>query len=92
MLQALFLLRGMKFANCAETLLFIDEIQEVPGAFNMLHYLYEGFPELRVIGMLKSLHAYMNIAPHPYAVRVYADPLSIHPVKTDEDKRDSALT
>lgn len=37
-------------------------------------------------GVLKSLHAYMNIAPHPYAVRVYAGPLSIHPVTTDEGK------
>ena len=28
----------------------------------------------------------MNIAPHPYAVRVYAGALAIHPVTTDEGK------
>lgn len=28
----------------------------------------------------------MNMAPHPYAVRVYPGPLTIHPVTTDEGK------
>ena len=60
LLQALFLLRGMKFADRADTLLFIDEIQEVAGAFNMLRYFYEQFPELRVIAAGSLLETIFN--------------------------------
>lgn len=60
LLQALFLLRGMKFADRADTLLFIDEIQEVAGAFNMLRYFYEDFPELRVIAAGSLLETIFN--------------------------------
>jgi predicted AAA+ superfamily ATPase len=47
--QAIFLSKNKKFAERNNTLLFIDEIQEVPGAFNMLRYFYEEYPEIRVI-------------------------------------------
>ncbi len=35
---------------------------------------------------LKSLHLYMNMAPHNYAVRIWSQPLSIDEVKTSEGK------
>lgn len=49
LVQALFLMRNLKYADRSNTLIFIDEIQEVPGVFNMLRYFYEIFPEIRVI-------------------------------------------
>ena len=42
----------------ADTLIFIDEIQEVPSALNMLRYFYEEYPEYHVIAagsLLESL-------------------------------------
>ena len=47
--QTIFISKEMQFEERKETLLFIDEIQEVPGAFNMLRYFYEEYPELSVI-------------------------------------------
>ena len=60
LVQALFLSRNMKYAERANTLLFIDEIQEVPGAFNMLRYFYEEFPEIRVIAAGSLLETIFN--------------------------------
>jgi len=37
-------------------------------------------------GTLRSLHQYINRCPHPYAVRMYAGPLEIHRLKTQEGK------
>lgn len=49
LVQSIFLLKNFKLAERQNTLLFIDEIQAFPGAFNMLRYFYEAYPELRVI-------------------------------------------
>jgi predicted AAA+ superfamily ATPase len=49
LVQSIFLLKNYKLAERQNTLLFIDEIQAFPGAFNMLRYFYEAYPELRVI-------------------------------------------
>lgn len=35
--------------NVRDTLVFIDEIQEIPEAINLLRYFYEDYPELHVI-------------------------------------------
>lgn len=56
--QQLFLEYGLDYRLRSETLLFIDEIQQVPTAVNMLRYFYEELPELPVIAagsMLESL-------------------------------------
>lgn len=47
--QQLFLEHQLDFKLYKETLLFIDEIQEVPKAVNMLRYFYEELPDLPVI-------------------------------------------
>ena len=56
--QQLFLAYGLDYTKREQTLLFIDEIQEVPSAINMLRYFYEELPELPVIAagsMLETL-------------------------------------
>ncbi len=45
----LFLENGITSASKSDTLLFIDEIQELPKAIQMLRYFYENEPELHVI-------------------------------------------
>lgn len=60
LVQALFLSRNMKYSERGNTLLFIDEIQEVPGAFNMLRYFYEEFPEIRLIAAGSLLETIFN--------------------------------
>jgi predicted AAA+ superfamily ATPase len=49
LLQTLFFVKNKKYALKDKTLLFIDEIQEVPEAFNMLRYFLELAPEIHVI-------------------------------------------
>jgi predicted AAA+ superfamily ATPase len=49
LVQTIFIAKKMQFAERSTTLLFIDEIQEVPEALNMLRYFYEVYPEIRVI-------------------------------------------
>jgi uncharacterized protein len=54
----LFLMNNMKLSLLKETLLFIDEIQEVPGAINFLRYNKEELPDLPVLAagsMLETL-------------------------------------
>lgn len=54
----LFLMNNMKLNLKKDTLLFIDEIQEVPHAINFLRYFKEEIPELPVIAagsMLETL-------------------------------------
>lgn len=56
--QRIFFIHGKKWELRSETLLFIDEIQEVPKAINFLRYFYEDLPELHVItagSMLETL-------------------------------------
>lgn len=58
LVKALFFLKNLSYHQRDQTLLFIDEIQEVPEAFNVLRYIYEAYPELAVIAagsMLESL-------------------------------------
>lgn len=48
-IETLFLQYNLTIDQLAETLLFIDEIQESPKAIQQLRYFYEEFPELHVI-------------------------------------------
>lgn len=49
LVQALFFLKNKRYDHKEQTLIFIDEIQEVPEAMNILRYFYEQMPEIRVI-------------------------------------------
>lgn len=56
--QKIFLQKKKQLKEISETLLFIDEIQEVPEAVNLLRYFKEDVPELSVIAagsMLETL-------------------------------------
>ncbi|MEO7446403.1 MAG: AAA family ATPase [Ferruginibacter sp.] len=58
LVQALFFIKNKTLASKSNTLLFIDEIQEVPAALNILRYFYEQEPSLTVIAagsMLETL-------------------------------------
>lgn len=58
LLQAVFFLKNKSLAERANTLVFIDEIQEVPEALQYLRYFYEEAPDVPVIAagsMLESL-------------------------------------
>jgi uncharacterized protein len=58
LLQAIFFLKNKSMADRANTLVFIDEIQEVPEAVQQLRYFYEEAPDIPVIAagsMLESL-------------------------------------
>jgi uncharacterized protein len=49
LVEAIFFINKKDIDKISDTLLFIDEIQEVPEAINMLRYFYEKFPKLHVI-------------------------------------------
>lgn len=58
LLQAIFFLKNKLLADRADTLIFIDEIQELPEALKQLRYFYEDAPDIPVIAagsMLESL-------------------------------------
>lgn len=58
LLQAIFFLKNKRIDTKSETLLFIDEIQEVPQAIHVLRYFYEQEPTIPVIAagsMLETL-------------------------------------
>ena len=58
LINTIFFLKNKSIANKSSTLIFIDEIQEVPKALNTLRYFYELAPEISVIAagsMLESL-------------------------------------
>ncbi|MDQ3017917.1 MAG: DUF4143 domain-containing protein, partial [Bacteroidota bacterium] len=58
LLQAIFFLKNLTLEKREQTLIFIDEIQAVPAALNMLRYFYESIPGIPVISagsMLESL-------------------------------------
>lgn len=58
LLETIFFLKNKQLSLRHETLLFIDEIQEVPEAVHLLRYFYEQVPELYVIAagsMLETL-------------------------------------
>lgn len=60
LVQSLFLMKNFKFTDKEHTLIFIDEIQEVPEAFNILRYFYEEFPEIKVIAAGSLLETIFN--------------------------------
>lgn len=49
LLQTLFFLKNKLLSKKENTLIFIDEIQEVPEALNILRYFYEQEPSIKVI-------------------------------------------
>jgi uncharacterized protein len=49
LVEAIFFLNGKALGHKNNTLIFIDEIQQVPEAIGWLRYFYEDFPELHVI-------------------------------------------
>ncbi len=49
LMESISLMHGLPASAWSETLLFIDEIQEVPKAIGYLRYFYEDIPELYVI-------------------------------------------
>lgn len=49
LVQALFFLKNKEYSKRAKALIFIDEIQEVPEAFNILRFFHEQMPEIHVI-------------------------------------------
>lgn len=58
LINTLFFLKNKTLAKINTTLVFIDEIQEVPKALNILRYFYELAPEISVIAagsMLETL-------------------------------------
>ena len=58
LINTLFFLKNKTLSKKNTTLLFIDEIQEVPKALNILRYFYELAPEISVIAagsMLETL-------------------------------------
>lgn len=58
LLQSLFFLKNLSLAKRKETLIFIDEIQEVPEALQHLRYFYEDAQDIPLIAagsMLESL-------------------------------------
>lgn len=58
LLQTLFFKKNLFIKDRAETLIFIDEIQEVPAALQQLRFFYEEAPDISVIAagsMLESL-------------------------------------
>jgi len=58
LVQALFFIKNLSLNKKNKTLLFIDEIQDVPPALNILRYFYESAPEIAVIAagsMLETL-------------------------------------
>lgn len=58
LIRALFFLKNIPLIKKEQTLIFIDEIQEVPEALNILRYFYEAAPEISVIAagsMLETL-------------------------------------
>ena len=47
--EALFLSNKIEVSKAADTLIFMDEIQESPEAIQLLRYFYEDYPEIHVI-------------------------------------------
>lgn len=69
LVEAVFFLKN-KSRQIKDTLLFIDEIQEVPGAINQLRYFYEQMPELYVVAAGSLLETTLNENVHVPVGRV----------------------
>jgi uncharacterized protein len=48
-MQALFFLKNLNWQKRQDTLIFIDEIQEIPEALNQMRYIHEAHPEITLI-------------------------------------------
>ncbi len=60
LVQTIFFLKNKSHSNAGSTLIFIDEIQEVPAALNILRYFYEKAPEIHVIAAGSLLETLFN--------------------------------
>lgn len=60
LVQALFFLKNKTLSGKGNTLIFIDEIQEVPEALNTLRYFYESEPDIAVIAAGSMLETLFN--------------------------------
>ena len=60
LLQALFFIKNKTLALRQQTLIFIDEIQEIPEALNILRYFYEQVPDIYVIAAGSLLESIFN--------------------------------
>jgi uncharacterized protein len=60
LIQTLFLDKNMPYDKKKSTLIFIDEIQEVPKALNILRYFYEERPDVHVIAAGSLLESLFN--------------------------------
>lgn len=82
LLQSLFFLKNLSLAKRKETLIFIDEIQEVPEALQLLRYFYEESPDIPVIAAGSMLESLFNADISFPVGRV--EYLVIHPVSFPE--------
>jgi predicted AAA+ superfamily ATPase len=60
LVQTLFFIKNQTLLKKNNTLIFIDEIQEVPQALNILRYFYESEPEIAVIAAGSMLETLFN--------------------------------
>ncbi|MCX2481034.1 AAA family ATPase [Pedobacter sp. MC2016-15] len=58
--EQIFFIFNKDISLLKNTLLFIDEIQDRPGALNMLRYFYEKIPDLHVVGAGSLLETAIN--------------------------------
>lgn len=60
LVQSLFFIKNKMLSKKAATLIFIDEIQEVPEALNILRYFYESEPDIAIIAAGSMLETLFN--------------------------------
>jgi predicted AAA+ superfamily ATPase len=60
LLKTLFFLKDVAISKRSQTLIFIDEIQEVPKALNLLRFFHEEAPEIPVIAAGSLLETIFN--------------------------------
>ncbi len=60
LVQSIFIAKDKKLLARNETLLFIDEIQQIPEAINLLRYFFEDYPGIRVIAAGSLLESIFN--------------------------------
>lgn len=82
LLETLFFLKNKLLTQRGKTLIFIDEIQEVPAALQQLRYFFEQAPDIAVIGAGSMLESLFNPGISFPVGRV--EYLVIHPVSFPE--------
>ena len=60
LVQTLFFLKNKTLSKKSSTLIFIDEIQEMPQALNILRYFFESVPEIAVVAAGSMLETLFN--------------------------------